>query len=62
MTSKGREQLEKFKELFPNLWNDNQSVSERKPNVLIINPLPGKRGKKYMFIVRADGSWVLEFC
>lgn len=43
MTSKGREQLEKFKELFPNLWNDNQSVSERTPNVLIINPIPGKR-------------------
>lgn len=62
MTSKGREQLEKFKELFPNLWNDNQSVSERTPNVLVINPVPGKRGRKYMFVLRADGSWVLEFC
>lgn len=62
MTMKGKQILEKFKELFPNLWNEGANVTELSNGVILINPVPGKRGRKYMFIVRADGTWVLEFC
>lgn len=61
MTNSGRKELEVFKNLFPNFCTDNMSVSERTPNILFINPTPGKRGRKYMFILRSNGTWVLEF-
>lgn len=61
MTLKGKQILEKFKELFPNLWNDGASVTELSNGVILINPVPGKRGMKYMFVYRANGTWELHY-
>lgn len=61
MTLKGKQVLEKFKELFPNLWNEGASVTELSNGVIIINPVPGKRVMKYMFVYRANGTWELHY-
>lgn len=61
MTLKGKQILEKFKELFPNLWNDGASVTELSNGVILINPIPGKRGRKYRFVTRVDGTWELHY-
>lgn len=61
MTLKGKKNLEKFKGLFPNLWNDGASVTELSNGVILINPVPGKRGMKYMFVYRPNGTWELHY-
>ena len=67
MTSKGKANLELFKTLFPNLCTDEMSVKEYPSgytggSIIEINPNPKKRiSRKYMFIVRKDGSWELIY-
>ena len=61
MTEKGKLILEKFKELFPNLVTDTMTVREFSKDFIIINPVAGKRGRKYTFVLRRDGSWDLSY-
>lgn len=60
MRVKDQHMVELFKEMFPNLWDENFRVSGI-PGGDGIFLYPGRRRTEYfMFIVRADGSWMLE--
>ena len=61
MTSKAKVALESFKSMFPGLYRDGMTVTEVRGDVLIINPTPGKRGRKYTYILRPDGTWHLSY-
>ena len=52
--------LEKFKKLFPDIYKDGMTVSEA-DGTLIINPTPGKRGKRYYFKYKQDARWELKY-
>lgn len=53
--------LAKFKELFPGVYKDGMAVSENTDNAIWINPTPGKRGKRYLFVYRPGGSYELKY-
>lgn len=60
MSDKRSMLLSKFKSLFPDIYKDGMTVSEVS-GVLWVNPTPGRKGRKYMFIYRPDGRWELHY-
>ena len=61
MTNRAKELYKKFCEMFPQLSEGEQTITDCGINGIIINPKPGKRGPKYTFVYRSDGSWTVWY-
>lgn len=61
MTNRGKTILERFKELFPDMWKDNMRIREIYPNTIILDPAVGIRSRVYRFTLNNSGTWELKY-